>query len=297
ILTAKVLGVDIGVARAVGAIVFSIVIGLIMHFIYRKEELAKVNTMAELPEPEMKRKLWQNVIYFALMIFILIFANWGHAEPDEVFFYTIWQLKWVLTSISGILFAVVLAFWFDVHKMRLIIATIPVVLLTVFFYEIPMIPFAGAIIALGWLTATDKDDDMQNWFVASWDFTKQIAPLLVWGVLIAGFALGRPGNEGIIPSEWIHNLVGGNSLSANLFASVVGALMYFATLTEIPIVQGLVGSGMGKGPALALLLAGPALSLPNMLVIRSVIGIKKTAVFVTLVVIMATISGYIFGLL
>ncbi|MDX9789764.1 MAG: permease [Candidatus Kapabacteria bacterium] len=297
ILTAKVLGVDIGIARAVGAIVFSIVIGLIMHFIYRKEELAKVNTMAELPEPEMKRKLWQNVIYFALMIFILIFANWGHAEPDEVFFYTIWQLKWVLTSISGILFAVVLAFWFDVHKMRLIIATIPVVLLTVFFYEIPMIPFAGAIIALGWLTATDKDDDMQNWFVASWDFTKQIAPLLVWGVLIAGFALGRPGNEGIIPSEWIHNLVGGNSLSANLFASVVGALMYFATLTEIPIVQGLVGSGMGKGPALALLLAGPALSLPNMLVIRSVIGIKKTAVFVTLVVIMATISGYIFGLL
>ncbi|MFA5513047.1 MAG: permease, partial [Candidatus Kapaibacterium sp.] len=112
ILTAKVLGVDIGIARAVGAIVFSIVIGLIMHFIYRKEELAKVNTMAELPEPEMKRKLWQNVIYFALMIFILIFANWGHAEPDEVFFYTIWQLKWVLTSISGILFAVVLAFWF-----------------------------------------------------------------------------------------------------------------------------------------------------------------------------------------
>jgi uncharacterized protein len=297
ILTAKVLGVEIGVARAVGAIVFSIVIGLIMHFIYRKEELAKVNAMAELPDPEMRRKLWQNVVYFALMIFILIFANWGKAEPDELFFHTIWRLKWVLTSISAILFAVVLAFWFDVNKIRLIIATAPVVLLTVFFYEIPMIPFAGAMLALGWLTATDKDEDMQNWFTASWDFTKQIAPLLVWGVLIAGFALGRPGNEGIIPSEWISYLVGGNSLASNFFASIVGAFMYFATLTEIPIVQGLVGSGMGKGPALALLLAGPALSLPNMLVIRSVIGTQKTAVFVVLVVIMATISGYIFGLL
>lgn len=297
ILTAKVLGIEIGIARAVGAIVFSIVIGLIMHFIYRKEELAKVNAMAELPEPEMRRKLWQNVIYFALMIFILIFANWGKTDESETFFYVIYNLKWILTSISGILFALVLIFWFDVNKMRLLIATVPVVLLTVFFYEIPMIPFAGAMLALGWLTATDKDEDMQNWFTASWDFTKQIAPLLVWGVLIAGFALGRPGNEGIIPSEWISYLVGGNTIAANFFASIVGAFMYFATLTEVPIVQGLIGSGMGKGPALALLLAGPALSLPSMLVIRSVIGTQKTAVFVTLVVIMATISGYIFGLL
>ena len=297
ILTAKVLGIEIGIARAVGAIVFSIVIGLIMHFIYRKEELAKVNAMAELPEPEMRRKLWQNVIYFALMIFILIFANWGKTDESETFFYVIYNLKWILTSISGILFALVLIFWFDVNKMRLLIATVPVVLLTVFFYEIPMIPFAGAMLALGWLTATDKDEDMQNWFTASWDFTKQIAPLLVWGVLIAGFALGRPGNEGIIPSDWISYLVGGNTIAANFFASIVGAFMYFATLTEVPIVQGLIGSGMGKGPALALLLAGPALSLPSMLVIRSVIGTQKTAVFVTLVVIMATISGYIFGLL
>jgi len=118
---------------------------------------------------------------------------------------------------------------------------------------------------------------------------------LFWGVLIAGALLGRPGHEALIPSEWIAQMVGGNSLQANLFASVVGAFMYFATLTEVPILQRLIGSGMGQGPALALLLAGPALSLPNMLVIRSVIGTKKTVVFVVLVIIMATISGLIYG--
>ena len=118
---------------------------------------------------------------------------------------------------------------------------------------------------------------MQEWFETSWDFAKKILPLLFWGVLIAGALLGRPGHEGLIPSSWIAGLVGGNSLWANLFASVVGAFMYFATLTEVPILQGLIGAGMGKGPALALLLAGPALSLPNMLVIRSVMGTKKTS--------------------
>lgn len=297
ILTAKILGVEIGVARAVGAVVFSIVIGLIMHFIYRKEELQKVNDFAELPEPEGGRSLWQNVVYFALMIFVLIFSNWGRADQSEAFFYTIFNLKWILTSISGLLLAIVMVLWFNVSIKRMVIAIVPVVAVTYFFSEIPMVPFAVAMIALAWLTATDKEnDDMQEWYISSWDFTKQIAPLLVWGVLIAGFALGRPGNEGIIPSEWISDLVGGNSLFANFFASIVGAFMYFATLTEVPIVQGLIGSGMGKGPALALLLAGPALSLPNMLVIRSVIGTKKTAVFVALVVIMATISGYIFGI-
>ena len=116
-------------------------------------------------------------------------------------------------------------------------------------------------------------------------------------MLIAGALLGRPGHEGLIPSGWIAGLVGGNSLWANLFASVVGAFMYFATLTEVPILQGLIGAGMGKGPALALLLAGPALSLPNMLVIRSVMGTKKTIVFVSLVIVMATISGLIYGAL
>ena len=124
---------------------------------------------------------------------------------------------------------------------------------------------------------------------------KQIFPLLGAGVLVAGFLLGRPGHPALIPEHSIQALLGGNSLSANLTASIAGAFMYFATLTEIPILQGLIGSGMGKGPALALLLAGPALSLPNMLVIRSVMGTKKTVVFVALVVVMATVSGMIYG--
>jgi uncharacterized membrane protein YraQ (UPF0718 family) len=120
-------------------------------------------------------------------------------------------------------------------------------------------------------------------------------PLLAAGVLVAGFLLGGPDGSGIIPEHYISSLVGGNSLMANFFASIFGAFMYFATLTEVPIIQGLLANGMGKGPALTLLLAGPALSLPNMLVIRSVIGNKKTLYYIILVIIMATISGMIYG--
>ena len=123
-------------------------------------------------------------------------------------------------------------------------------------------------------------------------------PLLLAGVMIAGFLLGGPGGgQGIIPGEWVSSMVGGNSFSANLFASVAGAFMYFATLTEVPILQGLIGAGMGKGPALALLLAGPALSLPNMLVIRSVMGTRKTLVFIGLVVVLSTVAGLLYGAL
>ena len=138
-------------------------------------------------------------------------------------------------------------------------------------------------------------EELIEWVSSSWGFAEQILPLLLGGVLVAGFLLGRPGSEALIPKIWIENLVGGNSLWSNLFASVVGAFMYFATLTEIPILQGLLGAGMGKGPALALLLAGPALSLPNMLVIRSILGTKKTLVFISLVIIIATFSGMLFG--
>ncbi len=294
VLTANVIGVELGIARAIGAVVFSIIIGLIMAFIFRKEELEKVNAMAELPEPEVKRKLWMNIIYFGLMVFILIIANWGQAEQTSGFWYFVYANKWILTSILGIIFSIILIIWFEVNWKKLILISIPVIALSIIFSNVPMIAFAAAMIGLGYLIATDNEE-MQDWFSTTWDFTKQIMPLLLWGVLIAGFALGRPGNEGIIPSAWINSLVGGNSLFSNFFASFMGAFMYFATLTEIPIVQGLIGSGMGKGPALALLLAGPALSLPSMLVIRSVMGTKKTVVFVLLVIIMATISGWIFG--
>jgi len=154
--------------------------------------------------------------------------------------------------------------------------------------------FAAGSIGLAVITAMDKGE-AGEWFAASWGFAKQILPLLLIGVFVAGALLGRVGQEGLIPSAWVSQAVGGNSLFANFFASIAGAFMYFATLTEVPILQGLIGSGMGKGPALALLLAGPALSLPSMLVLRSVMGGKKTVVFVTLVVIMATITGLLFG--
>jgi uncharacterized membrane protein YraQ (UPF0718 family) len=160
----------------------------------------------------------------------------------------------------------------------------------------PTWPFLVAVLGLAWLTA-GREDEAGEWFNQAWDYTKQIVPLLLAGVLVAGFLLGRPGHEGMIPSDWISGLVGGNSIAANLFAAVSGAFMYFATLTEVPIVQGLVGSGMGAGPALALLLAGPALSLPSMLVLNSIIGLKKTATYVSLVIVMATFSGWIFGVL
>jgi uncharacterized membrane protein YraQ (UPF0718 family) len=157
-----------------------------------------------------------------------------------------------------------------------------------------------AIISLSIITIFDKKDfDNKEWTLASWGFAKQILPLLVIGIITAGFLLGSTHDgktiAGILPNEWIVALVGGNSIFSNLFASVVGAFMYFATLTEVPILQGLITAGMGKGPALALLLAGPSLSLPNMLVIKGVLGTQKTIVFVFLVIIMATISGLIYG--
>lgn len=172
-----------------------------------------------------------------------------------------------------------------------------VILLAALFAPVPaLVPFSLGALGLAIITSTGSEE-MQSWFEQTWTFAKQILPLLLAGVLAAGLLLGRPGEEGLIPTEWVASLVGGNSLWANLFASVVGAFMYFATLTEVPILQGLLGAGMGKGPALALLLAGPALSLPNMLVIQSVLGVKKTVVFVVLVIVMATLSGLLFGAL
>jgi hypothetical protein len=138
-------------------------------------------------------------------------------------------------------------------------------------------------------------EERAEWYGSTWGYALQVLPLLFGGVLVAGFLLGRPGHEALIPGAWVAALVGGNSLFANFFASIVAAFMYFATLTEVPILQGLIGAGMGKGPALALLLAGPALSLPNMLVIRSIVGTKKTVVFVSLVVTLSTGAGMLFG--
>jgi uncharacterized membrane protein YraQ (UPF0718 family) len=257
ILTARVLGMELGVARALGAVVFSVVIGLLMHFIFLKEERDKADNAAEIAVggEEEERPLWKNGLYFASMVAFLVFANWSSSARGEGGLWAfILKIKWLLAGLSLLSLLLMLAAWF-------------------------------------------KREELKEWTASTWTFAKQILPLLFIGVLVAGVLLGRPGQEGLIPSKWVAGLVGGNSLFANFFASFAGALMYFATLTEVPILQGLIGAGMGKGPALAMLLAGPALSLPNMLVIRSVMGTKKTLVFVALVVAMATGTGYFFGII
>jgi hypothetical protein len=298
ILTARILGIELGIARIIGAVSFSIIIGLIMSFIYRKEEKEKENSQLAMPDVEEPRPIWQTALHFFILVAILVFVNWGKpADTTEGFWYSIFANKWFITALFGIAFALSMIYIIKVKKLFVLPGTVAVILFAIFFYHNPTIPFIVAVAATT-LALTFSEDEPNQWLGETWGFTKQIMPLLAAGVLVAGFLLGsQNNNNGIIPNEWIANLVGGNSLFSNFFASITGAFMYFATLTEIPILQGLINSGMGKGPALALLLAGPALSLPNMLVIRGVIGTQKTAVYITLVVVMATLSGFIYGVL
>lgn len=256
ILTARILGFEMGAARAIGAVVFSMVVGLSMHFLFRRDEEqraaeteAAFGDMAD-GEP---RPLWQTASYVGVMVLILIFAAWAKPAEQSGFWWEVYRIHWYVT-----------------------------------------LPLLGVLGLMLWRWFSQ--DELNDWVGATWTFAVQILPLLFLGVLAAGFLLGMPGSDhGIIPNAWVARAVGGNSLSANFFASVVAAFMYFATLTEVPILQGLMGSGMGKGPALALLLAGPALSLPNMLVIRSVLGTKKTVAFVSIVVVLATFTGMLYG--
>ncbi|MGA7826537.1 MAG: permease [Geobacteraceae bacterium] len=294
VLTARVLGPELGIARAVGAIAFSVIIGVLMHLFFYKEERAKADAQVVLPDEGVKRPLWQNALYFASMVGILVFANWGKPAGDSGAWLMLYEIKWIVTSLFALALAIFLVIWFGVKTWKVVSASVLVIVLAVVFPGQPLVPFIAGIIALSVITTTETGETVE-WFSSSWDFAKKILPLLLFGVLIAGALLGRVGHEGIIPSEWVAGAVGGNSLWANFFASFAGAFMYFATLTEVPILQGLIGSGMGKGPALALLLAGPALSLPNMLVIRSIMGTRKTVVFVSLVIVMSTITGMIYG--
>jgi len=254
-LTARVLGWEIGLARAVMAIVFSVVIGLIMHFIFKKDDQKRIAEMGMFAKSEevMPRKLWQNSLYMLSMIGILVFINWAPSKGTIGSWWDyIFNAKYFITAFFGIALIIMLIIWF-------------------------------------------KKDELKDWVKSSRDFSIQILPLLFGGVLVAGFLLGRPNFDGIIPSKWVSSLVGGNSIFSNFFASVSGAFMYFATLTEVPIVQGLVGSGMGQGPALALLLAGPSLSLPSMIIIKKELGWIKTIVYVSLVIILSTIVGLGYG--
>lgn len=301
ILTARILGFEMGVARVIGAVVFSIVIGATMSFIYRKEEKAKREEQMNFPDIPEKRPMWQTAFHFFILVFILIFANWGQPADGVTSgtWYWLWAYKWHITSAFGLLLIYSLIAILKIKWQHVLLAAIATVA-SAFLSASPLIPMVVGIAALSVITLIDKnEEDNKEWTIASWEFAKQIMPLLGIGVLIAGFLLGSTHDNtaiaGIIPSEWIANLVGGNSLFSNFFASIVGAFMYFATLTEVPILQGLMAAGMGKGPALALLLAGPSLSLPNMLVIRGVLGTQKTLVYVSLVVLMATGSGLLFG--
>jgi hypothetical protein len=228
------------------------------------------------------------------MVGILVFANWGKPQEATGVWAGIYAAKWIITSGFAVALGVMLITWFQIRAWKIGLIAVAVVGSALLFPDHPVIAFTAGFVGLSVFTSTDKGE-LGDWFSTSWDFAKQILPLLLFGVLVAGALLGRVGHEGLIPSEWVAKAVGGNSLQANFFASFAGAFMYFATLTEVPILQGLIGSGMGKGPALALLLAGPALSLPNMLVINSVLGVKKTATFVSLVIVMATFSGMFFG--
>jgi uncharacterized membrane protein YraQ (UPF0718 family) len=296
VMTAKVLGARLGLARAVGAVAFSVIIGLLMALIFRHVEQQKVAAAVALPEPKAVRPLSQTAAFFAVLVGILVFANWGAASQKTGFFAALYSVKWLVTSGLGVALAVMLWRWFKLQPMRIATVAVATVITAAVLPGHQTWPFLVAVLGLAWLTA-GRTDEAGEWFKQAWDYTKQIVPLLLAGVLVAGFLLGRPGHEGMIPPGWISGLVGGNSIASNLFAAVAGAFMYFATLTEVPIVQGLVGSGMGTGPALALLLAGPALSLPAMLVLNSILGLKKTVTYISLVVVMATITGWGYGLL
>jgi len=294
ILTARILGFELGIARIIGAVVFSILIGLIMSQIYKKEEKERADQQMDFPEMPSERPMWQTSFHFFVLVLILVFANWGRPDSSEGFFFGMWVNKWYITSGFGLLLAYSLIKILKINVYYVLISVFLVAISGIIFRGQPTIPFVVAIIALIFMTLLTEGEP-KEWLYESWGFTKQILPLLGAGVLIAGILLGTTDGEGLIPSEWVSSLVGGNSLFSNFFASIFGAFMYFATLTEVPIIEGLLKNGMGQGPALALLLAGPALSLPNMLVIRSVIGTQKTIVYIILVSIMATISGMIYG--
>ena len=295
ILTARILGFELGIARVVGAVVFSIIIGFLMAFFFRKEEKEKAEAQLAMPDVEEERPFWQTSFHFFILVGILIFATWGKPDSDSGLWSFIFDFKWLITGLFGLGLALSLIFILKIKQLYVILGAIPIIILAFIYPQYPLIPFVVAVVVLTVLLSVSTGEP-NEWMGETWGFAKQILPLLGAGVLVAGFLLGSPeGGNGIIPNEWISNLVGGNSLLSNFFASIVGAFMYFATLTEVPILQGLINSGMGKGPALALLLAGPALSLPNMLVIRSVIGTKKTVVFVSLVIVMATFTGIIYG--
>jgi uncharacterized protein len=302
ILTARILGFELGLARVIGAVFFAVITGLIMSFIYRKEERAKAKEQLNFPDIPETRPLWQTSLHFFTLVLILVFANWGRPADGDTssVWYWIWANKWYITGVFGLGLVYSMIVILKLKSWQVLLGA-GITVLSAFIIGNPLVSMVVAIAAVSSIALMDKSDHGENreWIISSWGFTKQIVPLLAIGVVIAGFLLGSTHDStsipGVIPNDWIAWLVGGNSIAANFFASIVGAFMYFATLTEVPILQGLLASGMGKGPALALLLAGPSLSLPNMLVIRGVMGTQKTMVYISIVVVLSTFAGLIYG--
>ena len=308
ILTTRILGLEMGIARVIGAVLFSVVIGLAMAFIFRKEEKAKQEQqMNIIPAPE-NRPMWQTAFHFFTLVLILVFANLGApASNDTGLWQTLFIYKWYVVGVLSVLLCGSLVWILKLKVVWVLLGAIitasSAILSNSFIPNeklIPLVPMLVAITCLSVVLLLGKNnEENRDWLFSSWGFAKQIMPLLAVGVITAGFLLGSTHDNssiaGVIPNEWIQWAVGGNSLLSNFFASFTGAFMYFATLTEVPIIQGLLASGMGKGPALALLLAGPSLSLPSMLIINHVLGFKKTAVYVILVILMATLTGWVFG--
>ncbi|MFO7610554.1 MAG: permease [Candidatus Krumholzibacteriia bacterium] len=294
ILTARVLGVEIGVARAAGAVVFSIVIGLLMHAIFRRDARETGLAAAAMPAEDGGRPLSETTLTFAAMIAVLVFANWGGAA--EGLWGRVHAVKWWLTAGAAAGLGAALVAWYGLVWWKPLVVAAATIGAAAVWPGDPVLVFTVATLVFSWAVATAKGE-LGEWFAASWGFAKLILPLLLFGVLVAGLLLGRPGQEGLIPSAWIAGAVGGNSPLANLFAAMSGAFMYFATLTEVPILEGLLGAGMGKGPALTLLLAGPAVSLPSILVLHTIMGGRRTAVFIALVVVLSALVGTIFGAL
>jgi uncharacterized membrane protein YraQ (UPF0718 family) len=298
-LTARVLGFELGVARVVGAVGFAFLVGLAMAFIFRKEEQDKVAAALQLPpSPAPSRPLWQTGLFFSSLVFFLIFAAWVTPRDVTIHLKDGQQVQAViLEERSHDMIFQLAQDWDGKKKEDQVI--IPKERLERLEREqgltlqVAQIKFylAGAILLLILLMLWRwfNREEIDEWLHNTWEFTKLLAPLLYGGVLAVGFV------SALIPPKYVAALVGDNSLMANFSAALIGAFWYFATLTEIPIIQALLRMGMDPGPALALLLAGPALSLPNMIVIGRVMGWKKTTVFVTIIVVISTFVGMLFG--
>jgi uncharacterized membrane protein YraQ (UPF0718 family) len=300
-LSARILGLSIGVARAVGAIAFSVIIGVIMAMVFWKSEQAKTEAALQMPEPEKPRRgISKTAIFLACMVLFLVFSDWFN--PGNVIVKTVDGREFKAVVIHETKDDIRFQLEQDFEsakvgdKMKLPKTEIAQMqeqrtwVITVYhirWYLAGLMALAVLIMAWRWF----ERDEIRGWMQNTWQFTKLLVPLLYGGVFIVGFV------SVLLPEKQVANWVGDNSLSANLVASVIGTFWYFATLTEIPITQALMKLGMHNGPALALLLAGPALSLPNILVIRRVMGNAKTIVFILLVVVMSTIVGISFGAL